>query len=99
MAKGKAPTGKRDRRRKHQHWLVTIIYPDGERFERVYLDRERAKNFAARQKKSPLVKERARDSVDLPSLCWRPGSIQLVTVPHRPYDRGEESFESIDDFV
>lgn len=56
MTKGKAASGKRDRRRKHQHWLVTIIYPDGERFERVYLDRERAKNFAARQKKSPLVK-------------------------------------------
>jgi hypothetical protein len=56
MAKGKAAKGKRDRRRKHQHWLVTIIYPDGERFERVYLDRERAKNFAARQKKSPVVK-------------------------------------------
>jgi hypothetical protein len=35
---------------------VTIIYPDGERFERVYLDWERAKGFAARQKKSPLVK-------------------------------------------
>jgi hypothetical protein len=35
---------------------VTVIYSDGERFERGYLDRERAKSFAARQKKSPLVK-------------------------------------------
>jgi hypothetical protein len=56
MAKQKAASGWRDLRRKHQHWVVTIIYPDGERFERVYIDLERAKNFAARQKKSPLVK-------------------------------------------
>jgi hypothetical protein len=45
-----------DLRRKHDHWLVTITYFDGEHFERVYTDWERAKGFAVRQKKSPLVK-------------------------------------------
>jgi hypothetical protein len=45
-----------DRRRKHQHWQVTVFYHDGERFARVYIDRERAQRFAQRQKKSPIVK-------------------------------------------
>ena len=46
----------KDRRRKHKHWQVTIYYRDGERFARVYIDRERATRFAERQKKSPVVK-------------------------------------------
>ncbi|HKV05803.1 MAG TPA: hypothetical protein VJO53_11960 [Candidatus Acidoferrales bacterium] len=46
----------RDRRRKHRHWQVTVYYHDGERFARVYIDRERAERFAERQKKSPVVK-------------------------------------------
>lgn len=45
-----------DRRRKHRHWQVTVYYHDGERFARVYIDRERAERFAERQKKSPIVK-------------------------------------------
>jgi hypothetical protein len=44
-----------DRRRKHHHWVATLFYADGERFERVYLDRGKAQRFAERQKKSPLV--------------------------------------------
>ena len=44
-----------DRRRKHSHWLVTIVYADKQVFSRVYTDLERAKKFAARQKKSPVV--------------------------------------------
>lgn len=49
--------GKRgDRRRKHRHWQVTVYYSDGEKFARVYIDRERAERFADRQKKSPVVK-------------------------------------------
>jgi hypothetical protein len=44
-----------DRRRKHHHWVATLFYADGERFERVYLDREKARRFAERQKKSPVV--------------------------------------------
>lgn len=55
-AKGPAPRVKRDRRRKHKHWQVTVFYHDGERFARVYIDRERAERFAERQKKSPIVK-------------------------------------------
>jgi len=47
---------RRDRRRKHRHWQVTVFYHDGEKFARVYIDRERAEHFAARQKKSPVVK-------------------------------------------
>jgi hypothetical protein len=46
----------RDRRRKHRHWQVTVYYQDGEKFGRVYIDRDRAERFAARQKKSPVVK-------------------------------------------
>lgn len=45
-----------DKRRKHLHWKVTIFYHDGEKFARVYIDRDRALRFADRQKKSPVVK-------------------------------------------
>ena len=49
----------KDRRRKHHHWKVTLFYRDGEKFARVYIDKERARGFADRQKKSPIV-ERTR---------------------------------------
>ncbi|MFZ0738551.1 MAG: hypothetical protein WCA98_08685 [Candidatus Acidiferrales bacterium] len=49
----------KDRRRKHHHWQVTLFYKDGEKFARVYIDEERARRFADRQKKSPVV-ERTR---------------------------------------
>jgi hypothetical protein len=52
----KGARASQDRRRKHQHWQVTLYYRDGERFARVYIDRERALRFAERQKKSPVVK-------------------------------------------
>jgi len=52
----KGARARKDRRRKHQHWQVTIYYRDGERFARVYIDRERALRFAERQKRSPVVK-------------------------------------------
>jgi len=45
-----------DRRRRHRHWQVTVYYHDGEKFARVYIDRDRATRFAERQKKSPIVK-------------------------------------------
>jgi hypothetical protein len=60
--KKKKPVGKKvsrlgqDRRRKHRHWQVTVYYHDGEKFARVYIDRDRAVRFAERQKKSPIVK-------------------------------------------
>ena len=59
MKKNKAKKSRRfhgDRRRKHQHWQVAVYYHDGEKFARVYIDRERAERFAERQKKSPVVK-------------------------------------------
>jgi len=56
--------GKKDRRRKHQHWQVTVYYHDGEKFARVYIDRERAERFADRQKKSPVVKSTRIMEVD-----------------------------------
>ncbi len=46
----------RDRRRKHLHWQATVYYTDGEKFARVYTDRDKAARFAARQKRSPMVK-------------------------------------------
>jgi hypothetical protein len=46
----------KDRRRRHRHWQVTVYYHDGEKFARVYINRERAERFAERQKKSPIVK-------------------------------------------
>jgi hypothetical protein len=46
----------KDRRRKHEHWQVTVFYRDGEKFARVYTDRKKAEAFAVRQKRSPVVK-------------------------------------------
>jgi len=46
----------KDKRRKHRHWQVTVFYHDGEKFARVYIDREKAARFADRQKKSPMVR-------------------------------------------
>ena len=54
----------RDRRRKHRHWQVTVYYQNGEKFGRVYIDRERAERFAERQKKSPVVKATRITEVD-----------------------------------
>jgi hypothetical protein len=47
---------KKDRRRIHHHWQVTLFYKDGERFARVYTVHAKAASFAERQKKSPVVK-------------------------------------------
>lgn len=54
----------RDKRRKHRHWQVTVYYQDGEKFARVYIDRERAQSFAERQKRSPVVKSTRVREVD-----------------------------------
>lgn len=45
-----------DKRRKHHHWQVTLLYADGEKFGRVYTDKEKATRFANRQRKSPMVR-------------------------------------------
>jgi hypothetical protein len=47
---------KKDGRRKHRHWQVTLFYKDGERFSRTYTVHAKAASFAERQKKSPVVK-------------------------------------------
>jgi hypothetical protein len=44
-----------DRRRKYHHWQTTIYYADGDKFARVYIDEEKARLFADRQKRSPIV--------------------------------------------
>jgi hypothetical protein len=46
----------KDKRRRHRHWQVTVFYDDGERFARVYIDKEKANKFAERQKRSPVVR-------------------------------------------
>jgi hypothetical protein len=45
----------KDGRRKHHHWLATIYYHDGEKFARVYIDHDKARRFAQRQSRSPIV--------------------------------------------
>ena len=45
-----------DKRRRHHHWLVKVFYDDREFFARVYTNQEKAQKFAARQRRSPLVK-------------------------------------------
>jgi hypothetical protein len=45
-----------DKRRKHQHYKATITFSSGEQFARTYTDKQRAHNFANRQKRSPVVK-------------------------------------------
>lgn len=46
----------KDKRRRHRHWQVTVFYEDGERFARVYIDKDKAQQFANRQKRSPVVR-------------------------------------------
>jgi hypothetical protein len=46
----------KDKRRRHHHFLVTIHYADGEKFGRVYTNKEKADRFAERQRRSPVVK-------------------------------------------
>jgi hypothetical protein len=53
--RGKSTFGK-DRRRKHHHYLVSVYYADGEKFGRVYTDKDKATRFAERQRRSPVVK-------------------------------------------
>jgi hypothetical protein len=57
VPKRRVTSYRKDRRRKHHHWLVTVTYSDNGTFARIYIDREKAEKFAARQKKSPVVKK------------------------------------------
>lgn len=42
--------------RKHTHWQVVVTYQDGGQFARTYIDRKRAEAFAARERRSAVVK-------------------------------------------
>ena len=44
------------RKRKHDHFRVTVTYTDDDKSIKVFTDREREEKFAARQKRSPFVK-------------------------------------------
>jgi hypothetical protein len=57
MKAQKLTSFKKDGRRKHHHWEVTLIYEDGERFTRTYTAEAKADGFAEREKKSALVKQ------------------------------------------
>jgi hypothetical protein len=41
MTVRKRATFGKDKWRKHRHWKVTVFYKDGERFARLYTDREK----------------------------------------------------------
>lgn len=45
-----------DARRRHHHFIVVITYFDSGSFARVYTSLDKARRFAERQKKSPVVK-------------------------------------------
>lgn len=45
-----------NRGRKHRHWKVNVYYVGGGKFVRVYTDRRRAENFAAKERRSPVVR-------------------------------------------
>ena len=50
-----------DRRRRNHHWLEMVTYSDNETFGCIFIGRERAEKFVARQKKSPgVLKTRIR---------------------------------------
>jgi hypothetical protein len=57
MKRPQATSFRIDKRRKHHHFKVTVYYGDGERFARVYTDREKAEKFAEREKRSPVVNQ------------------------------------------
>jgi hypothetical protein len=46
MKTRKRTSFKKDARRKHHHWQLTVFYNDGERFARTYTVRARAAGFA-----------------------------------------------------
>lgn len=42
--------------RKHRHYQVIVTYRDGDKFARVYNDPTKAKKYALRARKSPVVR-------------------------------------------
>lgn len=60
----------RDKRRKHRHWRVTITFRWGEKFIRVFSDREKAEKSAERQSRSPMVRSVDISPVNFSTLPW-----------------------------
>jgi len=58
-------TATKDKKRaEHHYWRVIVTYSDGETSaNRVFKDRGKAETFAARQKKSPVVKKAVIESL------------------------------------
>ena len=51
-------TTAKDKKAEHHYWRVTVTYSDNETSgNRVFKDREKAEEWAARQKQSPVVKK------------------------------------------
>ncbi len=57
-------TTAKDKKAEHHYFRVTVTYSDGETSgNRVFKDRGKAETFAARQKKSPVVKKAVIESL------------------------------------
>jgi hypothetical protein len=50
-------------KRKYPYWRVIIRYVDGEKFGRVYTNKDKAEKYAERQRRSPVVKSVTVDEV------------------------------------
>jgi hypothetical protein len=50
--------------RKHNHYRVTVTYADNEAWGRVFKNREKAEQFAARQKQSSFVSSTKVEQID-----------------------------------
>ena len=46
-----------DGSRRQKHWLVTVVYADGEKFGRLYANLQEAQKFAEDQKESQVVED------------------------------------------
>ncbi len=84
---------KEDRRREHTHWLVTVSYADQELFGRVYTDREKAERFAARQLRSPQVKDAKvkKSARKLWSRSFHGGRVRVENAGERDFAGGPAS--------
>ena len=60
-------TGKQE----YRYWRVTITYSDDEISGRVFKDRENAEKYAAKQKKSPVVKKTKVEAFIRDRHGWR----------------------------
>lgn len=69
------------KRRWHDHWRVTIFYPDDEQLPRAHTDRKKATAFAKREKKSPARETRTLDAVAL--VDWAKSELSSTGIQNR----------------